>query len=136
LTLVTLDCGPFDIATSVSEVDDAVYSPAVLRLPGQSCGGKVKITQVRERRRCYRVATTNTAPVARRSSGRPEPGSRADATASARGLAGSLCEPELLEHAQVVVYGPVLDLFAVRESKDVDRGERMLPVPQTPNRGN
>jgi hypothetical protein len=96
LTLVTLDCGPFDIATSVSEVDDAVYSPAVLRLPGQSCGGKVKITQVRERRRCY----------------------------------------QLLEHAQVVVYGPVLDLFAVRESKDVDRGERMLPVPQTPNRGN
>jgi hypothetical protein len=36
LTLVTLDCGPFDIATSVDEVDAAVYSPTVLRLRGQS----------------------------------------------------------------------------------------------------
>jgi hypothetical protein len=36
LTLVTLDCTPFDIATSVSEADAAVYSPAVLRLRGQS----------------------------------------------------------------------------------------------------
>ena len=36
LTLVTLDCTPFDIATSVSETDAAVYSPAVLRLRDQS----------------------------------------------------------------------------------------------------
>ncbi len=36
LTQVTLDCGPFDIATSVSETDAAVYSPAVKRLQDQS----------------------------------------------------------------------------------------------------
>jgi hypothetical protein len=36
LTLVTVDCRPFDIAMSVSEVDAAVYSPAVLRLRSQS----------------------------------------------------------------------------------------------------
>jgi hypothetical protein len=36
LTLVTLDCGPFGIATSVSEADAPVYSPAVLRLRGQA----------------------------------------------------------------------------------------------------
>jgi len=35
LTLVTLDCTPFDIETRVSETDAAVYSPAVLRLKGQ-----------------------------------------------------------------------------------------------------
>ncbi len=35
LTLVTLDCTPFDIETSVSETDAPVYSPAVLRLRGQ-----------------------------------------------------------------------------------------------------
>jgi hypothetical protein len=35
LTLVTLDCRPFDILKSVSRVDAAVYSPAVLRLRGQ-----------------------------------------------------------------------------------------------------
>lgn len=35
LTLVTLDCRPFDITTSVGEADAAVYSPAVLRLRGQ-----------------------------------------------------------------------------------------------------
>ncbi len=29
LTLVTLDCRPFDIATSVGLVNAAVYSPAV-----------------------------------------------------------------------------------------------------------
>ena len=38
LTLVTLDRRPFDITTSVSETDAAVYSPAVLRLRGQSWG--------------------------------------------------------------------------------------------------
>ena len=36
LTLVTLDCRPFDIATSVGRVNAAVYSPAVLRLRGQA----------------------------------------------------------------------------------------------------
>jgi hypothetical protein len=36
VTLVTLDCRPFDIATSVSEADAAVYSPTVLRLRAQS----------------------------------------------------------------------------------------------------
>jgi hypothetical protein len=36
LTLVTLDCRPFDIAMSVSETDAAVYSPAVLRLRDQA----------------------------------------------------------------------------------------------------
>ena len=35
LTLVTLDCTPFDIETSVSETDAAVYSPEVLRLQGR-----------------------------------------------------------------------------------------------------
>ena len=35
VTLVTLDCTPFDIASSVSDVDSAVYSPAVLRLRDQ-----------------------------------------------------------------------------------------------------
>ena len=35
LTLVTLNCRAFDIATSVSEVVAAVYSPTVLRLRGQ-----------------------------------------------------------------------------------------------------
>ena len=35
VTLVTLDCRPFDIATSVSEAAAAVYSPTVLRLRGQ-----------------------------------------------------------------------------------------------------
>jgi hypothetical protein len=30
-TRLTLDCRPFDIAMGVSEVDAAVYSPAVLR---------------------------------------------------------------------------------------------------------
>ena len=32
LTLVTLECTPVDIAMSVSEAGDAVYSPVVLRL--------------------------------------------------------------------------------------------------------
>jgi hypothetical protein len=32
LTVVTLDCMPFDIAMSVPPVVAAVYSPAVLRL--------------------------------------------------------------------------------------------------------
>ena len=36
MTLVTLDCRPFDIATSVGEAAAAVYSPAVLRLQGQA----------------------------------------------------------------------------------------------------
>ena len=36
LTLVTLDCTPFDIETSVSEAVATVYSPAVLRLRDQS----------------------------------------------------------------------------------------------------
>jgi hypothetical protein len=35
LTLVTLDCTPVDMETSVSETDAAVYSPTVLRLRGQ-----------------------------------------------------------------------------------------------------
>ncbi len=35
LTLVTLDCEPFDIATSEIETGTEVYSPAVLRLRGQ-----------------------------------------------------------------------------------------------------
>jgi len=35
LALVTLDCRPIDIATSVSETDATVYSPAVLRLRDQ-----------------------------------------------------------------------------------------------------
>ncbi len=35
LTLVTLDCTPFDIASSVRGVGSAVYSPAVLHLQGQ-----------------------------------------------------------------------------------------------------
>lgn len=35
MTLVTLDCGPFDIATSVSDAGAAVYSLAVLRLGDQ-----------------------------------------------------------------------------------------------------
>jgi len=38
LTLVTLDCRPFDIATSVGRVDGAVYSPTVLRLGDQALG--------------------------------------------------------------------------------------------------
>jgi hypothetical protein len=37
LTLVTLDCRAFAIATSVGRVDAAVYSPAVLRRRGQAC---------------------------------------------------------------------------------------------------
>jgi len=36
-TLVTLDCRPFDIATSVGLANAAVYSPAVLRLKAQRC---------------------------------------------------------------------------------------------------
>ena len=60
LTLVTLDCRPFDIARSVSEVDAAVYSPAVLRLRDQSWArGKVKITDeelVRMRKQVKRIA--------------------------------------------------------------------------------
>ncbi len=36
LTLATLDCRLLVIATSVSEADAAVYSPAVLRLRDQS----------------------------------------------------------------------------------------------------
>jgi hypothetical protein len=39
LTLVTLDCRPLDIVTSVGRVDLAVYSPAVLRLRGQAVVG-------------------------------------------------------------------------------------------------
>ena len=35
VTLVTLDCTPFDIASSVSDAGSAVYSPAVLRLRDQ-----------------------------------------------------------------------------------------------------
>ena len=35
LTMVTLDRRPFDITTSVSGSDAAVYSPAVLRLAGE-----------------------------------------------------------------------------------------------------
>jgi hypothetical protein len=35
LTLVTLDCRPFDIMKSVAEAVAAVYSPTVLRLRGQ-----------------------------------------------------------------------------------------------------
>jgi hypothetical protein len=34
MTLVTLRCTRFDIAMSVSATSGAVYSPAVLRLPG------------------------------------------------------------------------------------------------------
>ena len=37
LTLVTLDCRPFDITTSVGRVNAAVYSPAVLRLKANDC---------------------------------------------------------------------------------------------------
>jgi hypothetical protein len=43
VTLVTVSCGPLDIATSVSEAVAAVYSPRVLRLRSQSwehCGGR------------------------------------------------------------------------------------------------
>jgi len=40
LTLVTLDCRHFDIATSVGEPDAVVYSPAVLRLKGNGCQGR------------------------------------------------------------------------------------------------
>ena len=36
MTLVTLDCTPFDIAMSVSEAGGVVYSPSVLRLRGQT----------------------------------------------------------------------------------------------------
>jgi hypothetical protein len=35
LRLVTLDCTPVDIATSVSDDGGGVYSLAVLRLPGE-----------------------------------------------------------------------------------------------------
>ncbi len=38
LTLVTLDCGPFDIASSVGEAGGAVFSPRVLGLRGQLLG--------------------------------------------------------------------------------------------------
>lgn len=34
MTMVTLDCTPFDIATSVSEKSGVVYSPAVLHPQG------------------------------------------------------------------------------------------------------
>jgi hypothetical protein len=37
LPLVTLDCRPFDITTSVGRVNAAVYSPAVLRLKANDC---------------------------------------------------------------------------------------------------
>ena len=39
LTLVTLRCGSFDIAMSVTAVSAAVYSPAVLRLRDQAVFG-------------------------------------------------------------------------------------------------
>ena len=58
LTLVTLDCTPFDIATSVSEKGGAVYSPTVLRLrdhprtPGTPDG---PVGLVRPGRRAYLV---------------------------------------------------------------------------------
>jgi hypothetical protein len=44
--LVTLDRRPFDITTSVGETDAAVYSPAVLRLRGQSWGAFVEAQAV------------------------------------------------------------------------------------------
>ncbi len=39
MTLVTLDCTPFDIAMSVSGEGDPVYSPAVLRPRGHHAEG-------------------------------------------------------------------------------------------------
>ena len=48
VTLVTLDCGLFDIAPSVSGVGAAVYSPAVLRLRGQGstcCGARMEVAR-------------------------------------------------------------------------------------------
>ena len=56
LTLVTLDCRPFDIAMSVSEVRAAVYSPTVLRLRDQSLVrfetiSVIRATTARRRRR-------------------------------------------------------------------------------------
>ena len=47
LTLVTLGCRPFDIATSVSGVDAAVYSPTVLRLRDQSWASGERIGRTR-----------------------------------------------------------------------------------------
>ncbi len=40
LTLVTLDCRPFDIVKSVSEVGGGVYSPGVLHLRGHLLAGR------------------------------------------------------------------------------------------------
>ena len=47
LTLVALDCRPFDIMKSVSEADAAVYSPAVLRLRGQARASEERIGRTR-----------------------------------------------------------------------------------------
>jgi len=49
VTLVTLDCRPFDIATSVAEALAAVYSPAVLLLRDQFQSGRL-MTQAPEGR--------------------------------------------------------------------------------------
>jgi hypothetical protein len=43
LTLVTLDCRPVDIATSVSRGHAAVHPPAVLRLQGQVNSGRLTV---------------------------------------------------------------------------------------------
>ena len=66
LTLVTLAGRPFDIATSVSETDAAVYSPAVLRLRGQprASDGAPKILTTSPQRAA--VDPVNSGPTAAR----------------------------------------------------------------------
>lgn len=48
MTLVTLDCTPFDIAMSVSGEGDPVYSPAVLRPRGHHAEMPTQLFRVNE----------------------------------------------------------------------------------------